>query len=76
MNIYFYIGNKRIQKTYTRTNNSKLNELIFRKTVKKEEYLENPNIKLYRDIINLNKQINCIKIKSKKKGNSKLKNEL
>lgn len=54
---------------------SKEYQLKYKKKLKKENYILNPNIKTYIDIINLNRQINAIKIKKKKQGKSKLRDE-
>lgn len=73
MGIFFinYLYNYKLCRTST-----KLKELEISKYYKKMDYKKRPSIKTYREIMNINKQINAINLKSKKKGKSNLINEI
>jgi hypothetical protein len=73
---FFLFNNLDLIDNYKINTSKKLQELIDKKNLKKIAYINNPNTKVYKEIIDLKKQINCIKTKLKKKGNSKLKYEL
>jgi hypothetical protein len=70
----YWIGELFIPKTIVAE--YRINELKERKEQKKNHYKKNPNMKTKQEIININRQINAIRLKSKKKGKSKLRNEL
>ena len=57
-------------------NQTKIKELEFKKEGKKLEYLDTYKFKTAYEIQCLNKQIRALKMKSKKKGKSKLRFEI
>lgn len=75
---FFLFNNLDLIDNYKTNTSKKLEELIDKKNLKKIAYINNPNTKVYKEIIDLKRQINCIKTKLKKKrnSNSKLKYEL
>lgn len=54
----------------------KLQELITKKNLKKSSYKENPSVFLYKEILDLKREINCLQVKLKNKNNSNLKYEI
>lgn len=61
---------------YKLVSRNKIYELLLEKNEKKKLYMIEPSCKLYIEILNLRRQVNSLNVKLKKKGKSKLRNEL